>query len=100
MAELAEGARLESGYTGNRIRGSNPLLSASIKFAVLDGELAVPCNLQSAIAGSKTYIEVSVSRVCRLKVALTIGSCATGACEPCQVREEAALSDVYPCAAR
>ena len=45
---MVEGARLESVYRGNSIRGSNPLLSA---MAVLDGELAVPCNLQSAIAG-------------------------------------------------
>ena len=45
---VVEGARLESVYRGNSIRGSNPLLSA---MAVLDGELAVPCNLQSAIAG-------------------------------------------------
>ena len=49
---MVEGARLESVYRGNSIRGSNPLLSAN---AVLDGELAVPCNLQSAIAGSNTY---------------------------------------------
>jgi len=26
--------------------------------AVLDGELAVPCNLQSATAGSKIHLEV------------------------------------------
>ncbi|RAP27284.1 hypothetical protein C2W64_01116 [Brevibacillus laterosporus] len=26
-----------------------------IKFAVLDGEVAVPCNLQSAIAGLNSY---------------------------------------------
>ena len=31
--------------------GSNPPLSAIINFAVLDGEVAVPYNLQSAIAG-------------------------------------------------
>lgn len=48
---VAEGARLESGYGGNSIRGSNPLLSA---ITVLDGESAVPCNLQSAIAGSNS----------------------------------------------
>lgn len=28
MAELVEGARLEIVYTGNRIKGSNPFLSA------------------------------------------------------------------------
>ena len=50
-----EGARLESEYAVKRIVGSNPTLSANNKlgcnFAVLDGEVAVPCNLQSAIAG-------------------------------------------------
>lgn len=45
---MVEGARLERVYRGNSIVGSNPTLSAN---AVLDGELAVPCNLQSAIAG-------------------------------------------------
>ncbi len=29
MAELVEGARLEIVYTGNRIKGSNPFLSAT-----------------------------------------------------------------------
>ena len=45
---VVEGARLESVYRGNSIRSSNLLLSAR---AVLDGESAVPCNLQSATAG-------------------------------------------------
>ena len=45
---VVEGARLERVYRGNSIVGSNPTLSA---IAVLDGESAVPCNLQSAIAG-------------------------------------------------
>ena len=45
---VAEGARLERVYRGNSIVGSNPTFSAN---AVLDGESAVPCNLQSAIAG-------------------------------------------------
>ena len=31
MAELVEGARLEIVYTGNRIKGSNPFLSAKKK---------------------------------------------------------------------
>ena len=30
---MVEGARLESVYTGNRIKGSNPLVSAKIKKA-------------------------------------------------------------------
>ena len=45
---VVEGARLERVYRGNSIVGSNPTFSA---IAVLDGESAVPCNLQSAIAG-------------------------------------------------
>lgn len=45
---VVEGARLERVYRGNSIVGSNPTFSA---IAVLDGELAVPCNLQSATAG-------------------------------------------------
>ena len=45
---VVEGARLERVYRGISIVGSNPTFSAN---AVLDGESAVPCNLQSAIAG-------------------------------------------------
>ncbi len=41
---MDEGARLESVWTGNRLQGSNPCLSASKKIAVLDGEVAVPCT--------------------------------------------------------
>ena len=53
---MAEGAALEMPYTGNRIQGSNPCLSAKIEdrvsnVAVLDGEVAVPCSPQSALAG-------------------------------------------------
>ncbi len=40
---LAEGARLESVWAGNRPVGSNPTLSA-LSLAVLDGEVAVPCT--------------------------------------------------------
>lgn len=46
---MVEGARLESEYTPKRIEGSNPSLSAMVQ----DGGVAVPCNLQSAIAESK-----------------------------------------------
>lgn len=65
---MVEGARLESGYIGQPVsrvqiplspplfRGFKPKYSTSafyfviIDLAVLDGEVAVPCNLQSAIA--------------------------------------------------
>ena len=46
-----EGARLESEYTLKRIEGSNPSLSAMVQ----DGGLAVPCNLQSAVAESDFF---------------------------------------------
>jgi hypothetical protein len=36
---VVEGARLESVYTGNCIAGSNPVLSASAKVALLFAEL-------------------------------------------------------------
>ncbi len=55
---VVEGARLESVYRGNSIMGSNPILSA---ITVLDGELAVPCNLQSAIAGCNSYPRLELS---------------------------------------
>ncbi len=49
---VAEGAALEMPCTGNCTVGSNPTPSAiSFRLAVLDGEVAVPCNPQSAIAG-------------------------------------------------
>ncbi len=41
---MDEGARLESVWTGNRLVGSNPTLSAIIILAVLGGEVAVPCT--------------------------------------------------------
>ena len=49
----AEGAALEMPCTGNPCApGSNPGPSARLfGLAVLDGELAVPCNPQSASAG-------------------------------------------------
>ena len=37
MAELVEGARLEIAYTGNRIKGSNPFLSAKSRPPVFAG---------------------------------------------------------------
>ena len=66
---MAEGAALEMPCTGNRTVGSNPTPSAipnewvdhlagrlafigdRRRWAVLDGEVAVPCNPQSATAG-------------------------------------------------
>ena len=60
----AEGAALEMPCTGNPCAaGSNPAPSAKISgVAVLDGELAVPCNPQSASAGLN-----SLSRAVRVE---------------------------------
>ncbi len=63
-----------------------------IKNAVLGGELAVPYNLQSALARLNPFSRLSVCEVCLLHVVLTFGSCAMGTYESCQVRKEAALS--------
>lgn len=60
--------------------------------AVLDGELAVPCSLQSATAGLNSCHEVRICGVWPPYGVLRTGSCATHACEPCQVLTEAALS--------
>ena len=73
---MAEGAALEMPCTGNCTVGSNPTPSAIYTvptrpwvrwaehhdLAVLDGEVAVPCNPQSAIAGLN-----SLSRVARVE---------------------------------
>ena len=71
---MVEGARLERVYRGNSIVGSNPTFSA---IAVLDGELAVPCNLQSAIAGLNSSQRLLICLVCPMQVELMAGSHAT-----------------------
>jgi hypothetical protein len=58
---VAEGAALEMPCTGNCTVGSNPTPSAislAHSWAVLDGEVAVPCNPQSAIAGLNSLLRV------------------------------------------
>ena len=65
-----------------------------LRNAVLGGEVAVPCNLQSALARLNPFPRLSVCRVCLLHVVLTFGSCAMGTHELCQVRKEAALSGI------
>ena len=62
---MAEGAALEMPCRGNLAVGSNPTPSAifsDFRVAVLDGEVAVPCNPQSAIAGLN-----SLSRAVRVE---------------------------------
>ena len=72
---MVEGARLESVCTGNRTEGSNPSLSAILKTAA-DAAFLILSNLF----------------LCK---AVNAGSCAMGACEPGQVRKEAALSGYF-----
>ena len=49
-------------------------------------------NLQSATAGLNTYNEACICEAWPRQVVLTVGSDATGICEPRQVRKEAAVS--------
>ncbi len=66
----AEGAALEMPCTGNCAAGSNPAPSANytslhgevLDVAVLDGEVAVPCSPQSALAGLNP-----LPRACRVE---------------------------------
>ena len=62
---------------------------------MLDGELAVPCYPQSAIAGLNAYLRFEHVRSALEKGALTIGSCAMGTYESGQVRKEAAISRLF-----
>ncbi len=58
----------------------------------LVGEIAVPCCLQSAIAGMNSHTRTSLSTVWTLQAVLKERSYATGSREPCQVGNQAALS--------
>jgi len=60
--------------------------------AVLDGESAVSCNPQSAIAGLNSRLRPVICGVSTIHEALRIGSCAIAACELRQVRKKAAVS--------
>ena len=62
----------------------------------LDGELAVPCNLQSAIAGLNASLGISRSKMYKLILTMKSRSHATFAPEPCQVLTEASLRE-YKC---
>jgi len=62
---------------------------------VLDGEMAVPCNPQSALAGLNSHPRYDACKACLVQVVLTIGSCATETHEPGQVRKEAAISGFF-----
>jgi hypothetical protein len=60
--------------------------------AVLDGELAVRCNPQPALAGSKSHSRPDAFRTGLRRAALMVWSCAAATREPRQVREEATVS--------
>ena len=70
-------------------------ICGKMNVTVLDGEVAVPCNPQSAIAGSNTCLRQLIVEVWSKHVVLTIGFCATETHEPRQVRKEAAVSELF-----
>jgi len=59
---------------------------------VLDGEVAVPCNLQPAIAGLKSNPRLVLVGSWSEQVMRMVWSYATRTHEPCQIRKEAAVS--------
>ena len=63
------------------------------------GELAVPCNLQSATAGVEPFSEGTSRAAAPRGKAMTDGSRAIGGCEPCQAGNRAALSSFVRCVA-
>ena len=66
-------------------------------FVALSGEIAVPCNLQSAIAGLNSRLRFASVLPERVQEALKLGSHAMGAYEPGQDRKVAAVSNVFMC---
>lgn len=60
--------------------------------SMIDGELAMPCNLRFAIAGLNSRRRIFVCIACPKQVAVTTGSHTMYTCESCQVLTEAALS--------
>ena len=85
---MVEGARLEIVYTSFMYHGFK---SHALRHA-LDGELAMPCNLQFAIAGSNSQAEGYYLTTSLYKLVMTTRSYATGNYEPCQDGNVAALS--------
>src|SRR3989304_7447594 len=59
--------------------------------AVLGGELAVPCNPQSATAGLNSRLEAPSRGARPARAAKRAGSCATGTDQPRQAREGATV---------
>ena len=65
-----------------------------ILFAVLAGEVAVPCSLKSAVAGVICALRELADIVCPWNRVVRDRSCAIACCEPCQAGNRAALSGV------
>ena len=63
----------------------------------LSGEVAVPCNLQPAIAGLNSRLRFAAVLPERVQEALKPGSHAMGTYEPGQDRKVAAVSNVFMC---
>ena len=64
---------------------------------MLDGELAVPCNLQSAIARLMRYLGANLVVFEYALFMMKLGSYSIVTCEPCQGRNAAALSGNTMC---
>ena len=81
---------------GNLPRGFESLsLRQKFEWVVLGGALAVPCRPKSATCGAEFPTAAGPHGwMSPGREALRAGSCATGACEPRQVRKEAAVSNV------
>jgi hypothetical protein len=75
-------------------RGRAPCVepTGELRPGALDGELAVPCDPQSAIAGSNTHLRLSDAVVEHEEVAMKDRSRAIGPGEPGQSRKAAAVS--------
>src|SRR5438094_4626390 len=81
---VAEGARLESVYTGNRIGGSNPSLSASFSFAVSTPEyylrsrprpLSALSSVLNMVRGLGPFGDTIGAQVCSTPVFELCSSC-------------------------
>ncbi len=80
---------------GETLSGVRIPLSPPVNLSVLDGELAVPCNLQSATAGLNSLPRLLTCGVWPVKVVLITGSHATKIHKLRQIRKEAAVSEHF-----
>jgi hypothetical protein len=87
--------QLQIGRISSELRLIFGLISDILVFAVLDGEVAVPCYPQSAVAGLNSCQRSWGVRTSFRYPVLTVGSFAMNAYEPGQVRKEAAVSKMF-----